>query len=78
MTIKKITQSVRVDTITHYRLTNLARDTNVSLAVLIKQAVQNTYFSSETSQAVIPVEDVLAFVSKYKSATPAVPDWLGE
>jgi len=76
---KRITQSVRVDTITHYRLTNLARDTNTSLAVLIKQAVQNTYFNSSTSQAVIPVEDVLAFVSKYKStpaAAPALPDWL--
>ena len=78
MSIKKLTQSVRIDMLTHYRLTNIARDTNTSLAVLIKRAVETTYDSS-TSQAVIPVEDVLAFVSKYKSTpvpAPALPDWL--
>ena len=66
---------------THYRLTMLSKDLNLSISALIRTAIESRYGST----AQIPIEDMMAFISSYNvpvkpmpAPAPPMPDWLDE
>ena len=83
-TRKKDTKSVsiRIGTMTHYKLNQLAKDLDMPIKELVEQAINEKFFGHGPSQQLpnsVPIKDLLGLVERYtKQASPAptLPDWL--
>lgn len=72
MTTKR-TNSVRIDTLTHYKLTMLSNDLNRSITDLIREAVESYCLTSGQPTDTIPVVVVMDLLTSYNSRNRPTP-----
>jgi hypothetical protein len=63
----KRSTSIRIGTMTHYRLTQLSAELNIPIRTLIENAVDKAYYNKPDT---VPVSALMEFIESYSSNHP--------